>query len=388
MESKIPAVNLKLQHEPIRQEIESAIRQVLEHQAFILGPEVSQLEDALARMAHCTYAVGCASGSDALLLSLLALGVEPGDRVLVPAFTFFATAGSVARAGATPVFVDIDPRTFNISPAAIEQILHAEKANGRIKAIIPVHLYGQCAEMDAITELAKRHGLHVIEDAAQAILARFWQRPAGSLGTCGCFSFFPTKNLGAFGDGGMITTNDGTLAERLRTLRVHGAVKKYVHASLGLNSRLDTLQAAILLVKLRYLEKWTELKRQKAALYRSAFQRVGLADLEAICPDKAHPVVLPHEVPDADHVYHQFTIRAHRRDELSRHLATQGIEAAVYYPVPLHLQPAFSYLGVNAGACPEAERAAREVLSLPIYPEITEEQQARVVQEIRSFYAS
>ncbi len=388
MEPTIPAVNLRLQFESVREEIDASIRQVLERQSFILGPEVQELEQAVARAQDCSHAVGCASGSDALLLSLIALGIGPGDHVLVPAFTFFSTASSVVRAGATPVFVDIDPRTFNISPEAARQALASHNTGKPVRAVIPVHLYGQCSGMDALSEMAKQYDLHIIEDAAQAILAHYGRRAAGSMGDCGCFSFYPTKNLGGAGDGGMITTNDAPLAERLRALRDHGSVKKYTHACLGINSRLDTLQAVVLIVKLRHLEKWTELRRKRASFYRAAFSDTGLSHPSAAYPTREAPVVLPYVAPDAGHVYHQFTVRAYRRDELARHLATKGIESAVYYPIPLHLQEAFSYLRVQPGSCPESERAAGEVLSLPLYPEITEEQQARVVEEIKRFYNS
>ena len=393
MEPTIPAVNLRLQFESVREEIDASIRQVLERQSFILGPEVQELEQAVARAQDCSHAVGCAAGSDALLLSLMALGIGPGDPVLVPAFTFFSTASSVVRAGATPVFVDIDPRTFHISPEAVRQALASHNAAKPVRAVIPVHLYGQCANMDALSEMAKQYDLHMIEDAAQAILARYGRRAAGSLGDCGCFSFYPTKNLGGAGDGGMITTQDASLAERLRALRDHGSVKngsvkKYTHACLGINSRLDTLQAAVLIVKLRHLEEWTELRRKKASFYRAAFSDTGLSHPSAAYPTREAPVVLPYVAPDAGHVYHQFTVRAYRRDELARHLATKGIESAVYYPIPLHLQEAFSYLRVQPGSCPESERAAGEVLSLPLYPEITAEQQSRVVEEIKRFYSS
>jgi len=386
MNATIPAVALKSQYESIRGEIEAALRNLLERQSFILGPEVRELEQLVAQKHGCAHAIGCASGSDALLLSLLALGVGPGDQVIVPAFTFFATAGSVARLGARPLIVDVEPRTFNISPQAVEQALQRSKANGPIKAIIPVHLYGQCADMDALSELAKQHHLYIVEDAAQAILARYREQAAGSMGHCGAFSFFPTKNLGGYGDGGMITTNDSALAERLRSLRVHGATKKYFHTELGLNSRLDNLQAAILLVKARHLDQWTEARRTKAEFYRTAFQLAGLSDSTAAVPTQQRPIVLPYLAPHRTHVYHQFTVRAYRRDELSQSLAQRGIETAVYYPVPLHMQPAFSYLGDLAGQCPESECAANEVLSLPIYPEITEQQQTCVVEEMKRFY--
>ena len=386
MNWQIPAVNLKVQNESLREEIDRAIRQVVESGVFILGPQVSQLEEAMAQATGSAHAIGCASGSDALLLALMALSVGPGDGVLVPSFTFFATAGSVARSGATPIFVDIDPRTFNIDPSAAERILQQRAQTAQCKAIIPVHLYGQCADMDMLSKLSKQYNIAIIEDAAQAILARYKQQPAGSMGLCGCFSFFPTKNLGGFGDGGMVTTRDPAVAEKLKRLRVHGTVKKYVHASLGINSRLDTLQAAILLIKLRHLEKWTRLKQEKALFYRAAFQDAGLSNIGLTYPTQNYPVVLPFLAPENEHVYHQFTIRAYDRDALCSYLVSKGIETVVYYPVPLHAQEAFSFLGYRTGECPEAERAAKEVLSLPIFPEITENEQTRVVEEIKGFY--
>ncbi len=385
---KIPAVNLKAQYDSIRAEIDAAMRSVLERQAFILGPEVAELEKAVAAKHQCAHAIGCASGSDALLLSLMALGIGEDDHVIAPPFTFFATGGSIARTGAKPVFADIDPRTFNLSPAAVERSLESPKLKGRVKAIMPVHLYGQCADMDELLAIAKRHGLAIVEDAAQAILAHYKGRPAGSVGNTGCFSFFPTKNLGGFGDGGMITTNDGMLAQRLRVLRVHGAAKKYIHSVLGLNSRLDNLQAAILLAKIKHLDEWTRSKREKAATYRQALLRSGLCQPDAVYPSQRYPVALPYAAPDRDHVYHQFTLRVLRRDELALHLKEKGIETTVYYPVPLHVQEAFAYLGGKAGDCPESERSAAEALSIPVFAEITDQQQTRVVDEIKAFYAS
>ena len=386
MEHSIPAVNLKAQYHAIREEVEAALGKVLERQSFILGPEVEQLEKAIAQEHGCRFGIGCASGSDALLLSLMALGIGAGDSVIVPAFTFFATAAAVARLGARPVFADIDPRTFTISPAAAEDVLLSVKSRDRIRALIPVHLYGQCADMNALLQLAQEHNLLVIEDAAQAVLASYGQQAAGSMGVCGCFSFFPTKNLGGYGDGGMITTQDAALAERLRQLRVHGAVDKQTYATVGINSRLDTLQAAVLLVKMRHLEEWTESRRQRAAFYRKALLESGLCDPVAIYPASGCPVVLPHEIASAKHVYNQFTVRVERRDELVRHLASRGIETAVYYPVPLNRQPAFCGGENQPNPCPESERAAGEVLSLPIYPELTEDQQLQVVREIGRYY--
>ncbi|MBI3933928.1 MAG: DegT/DnrJ/EryC1/StrS family aminotransferase [Acidobacteria bacterium] len=385
-ELAIPAVNLRLQYEAIRGEVEEAVRRVFERQNFILGAEVAELEREMARRHDCAHAVGCASGSDALLLSLMALGVRPGDAVLVPAFTFFATASAVALLRAQPIFVDIDPRTFNISPVAVEQALR-ENHDSRVKALIPVHLYGQCADMDALTRVATKHSLTLIEDAAQAVLARHQGQAAGSLGRAGCFSFYPTKNLSAAGDGGMITTNDAALAERLRVLRNHGSADKVRFPLLGINSRLDTLQAAVLLVKLRHLENWTRLRNQKAEFYRRALSEAGLVSSGERYPCQQAPLVLPYHTPEADHVYHQFTVRAYERDKLAAHLEAIGIGTAVYYPVPLHRQPAFAHLTATA-ACPEAERAAAEVLCLPMYPELTESQQTYVVEKVQKFYSA
>ena len=385
-ELTIPAVNLKLQYETIREEVEAAVRRVFERQDFILGAEVAELEREMARRHDCSHAIGCASGSDALLLSLMALGIGPGDAVLVPAFTFFSTAGSVALLGARPVFTDIDPRTFNLSSATVEQALH-ENRSWRVKAIIPVHLYGQCAEMDGLMALAAMNSFAVIEDAAQAVLARHRGRAAGSIGQAGCFSFYPTKNLSAAGDGGMITTNDAAFAEQLRLLRNHGSADKQFFPVLGMNSRLDTLQAAVLLVKLRRLEDWTRLRKQKAEFYRQSFSGIGLAVSIEPYPSKEYPIVLPYEAQEAEHVYHQFTVRAYDRDKLSAHLDAKGIGTAVYYPVPLHRQPAFAALKPVA-QCPQADRAAAEALSLPMYPELTEAQQAFVVEQVRAFYRS
>ena len=383
---KIPAVDLKAQYKAIREEVEAAVRRVLDRQDFVLGEEVGELEREMALRHDCAHAVGCASGSDALLLSLTALGVGPGDAALVPAFTFFSTAAAVARLGATPIFVDIDPRTFNISPLAVERALR-ENASARVKAIIPVHLYGQCADMDPLCALAADNHLAVIEDAAQAVLAQYRGRAAGSIGRAGCFSFYPTKNLSGAGDGGMITTNDAEMAERLRLLRNHGSADKRVFPLLGMNSRLDTVQAAVLLVKLRRLEEWTRLRRQKAAFYRQAFAATKLVTPDAMYPSSQAPIVLPYCAPETDHVYHQFTVRAFARDKLAAHLEANGIGTAIYYPVPLHRQPAFAPLA-EPGPCPEADRAAAEVLSLPLYPELTESQQSYVVDQVRSFYHS
>lgn len=334
----------------IRGEIDAAVGRVLDHGQFILGPEVRALEERIAEYCGARFAVSCASGSDALLLPLMALGIGPGDKVVTTPFTFFATAGSIARLGAVPVFVDIDPVTFNIDPSRLAESLAANSAG--VKAIMPVHLFGQCAEMGAINEIAGRYGIPVIEDAAQAIGAEYEGKRAGSLGWCGCFSFFPTKNLGALGDGGIITTNDAGLAEKLRMLRVHGSKERYYHQEVGINSRLDSLQAAILLVKLQYLDEWTGRRRANAAVYRER-----LAGSE---------VGLPVERADMRHVYNQFTVRLRDRDGVRKRLAQSGVGSEIYYPVPLHLQECFAGLGYREGDLPESEAAAREVLSLPI----------------------
>ncbi|OFV99462.1 MAG: hypothetical protein A3F68_09060 [Acidobacteria bacterium RIFCSPLOWO2_12_FULL_54_10] len=388
METNIPFIHLKSQYASIREEVEAGIHKVLERQSFILGDEVKEMEELIARLHNCAHGVGCASGSDALLLSLLALGIGPGDKVIVPSFTFFATAGSVVRAGATPVFVDIDPRTMNISPSTVEQALADHDQKDIIKAIIPVHLYGQCADMDRLLSLAKQHSLPVVEDAAQSILARYGGRPAGSMGNCGCLSFFPTKNLGGAGDGGMILTNDSKLAELLHLLRDHGARERNFHILAGINSRLDTLQAAVLLTKAKHLPGWTEQRQQKAAFYQKLFLGAGICDPDAVYPTAKFPVVLPYTQPGNYHVFNQYTLRVARRKEMADYLASHGIGTAIYYPLPLHRQPVFSCLNYANDACPESERAASEVLSIPIYPELSDEQQAQVTGCINKFYSS
>lgn len=368
----IPQLDLKGQFQTIRDEVMAAVMQVIESQQFILGEAVHRLEEAMAAFCGTRYAIACASGTDALLLSLKTLDLGGGDEVITTPFTFFATAGAIHNAGARPVFVDIDPRTFNLDPAAVAAAITA-----RTRGIVPVHLYGQMAAMESILACAGRAGVAVIEDAAQAVGARVrvggqW-RCAGSLGLTGAVSFFPSKNLGGWGDGGMILTSDAERAERLRRLRTHGGAKQYHHEEVGTNSRLDTLQAAVLLVKLRHLKEWNARRRAVAARYRE-----WLEDLAG--------VQCPWVDPEGEHVFHQFTIRAERRDELRNYLRERGIGTAVYYPVPLHLQPCFEHLGYRRGSLPEAERAAAEVLSLPIYPELSIDQQERVVAAIREFY--
>jgi dTDP-4-amino-4,6-dideoxygalactose transaminase len=365
----VPLLDLTAQYRTISDELDAALMEVVRSQRFILGPAVERLETEIATRVGSRHAIGCASGTDALLLALKALELEPGDEVILPAFTFFATAGAVWNAGLKPVFCDIDPITFNATAENMDAV-----RTPRARAIIPVHLFGQMADMAPIMELAGRHGLAVIEDAAQAIdaaqLMDGENRQAGSVGTAGAFSFFPSKNLGGFGDGGMITTDDDDLAERIRKLRVHGGRQMYHHEMVGTNSRLDALQAAVLSAKLPFLHDWTEARRRNAAAYDEA-----LGSLEG--------VAIPVALEGNRHVYNQYTIRAARRDALKQRLDENGIGNAIYYPLPLHLQPCFQELGGRPGDLPVAEEAAREVLSIPVYPELDEEQRAEVVQVLR-----
>jgi dTDP-4-amino-4,6-dideoxygalactose transaminase len=356
-------------NQPLRDEILDAITRVCDSGRFLYGPDVTKLEEAVAAVCETGHAIGCASGSDALLLSLMAIEVGPGDEVITPSFTFFATASPIWRLGAKTVFVDIDPKTFNIDPHEVEKAI-----TPATKAIIPVHLFGQCADMDAICGIAARHGLKVIEDAAQSICAEHRGRPAGSMGDVGCFSFYPTKNLGGFGDGGMITTKDEELAGKLRKLAAHGMKPRYHHSTVGINSRLDTIQAAVLNVKLTQLGKWTNQRRANAARYRELFTAAGLDAY----------LGLPQEQSDVFHVWNQYTIRVPdgRRNELRERLMERNIGSEIYYPVPLHLQECFAPLGYEPGSLPLTEQAADEVLSLPIFPELTKQEQQLVVERI------
>ncbi|HEY3138957.1 MAG TPA: DegT/DnrJ/EryC1/StrS family aminotransferase [Blastocatellia bacterium] len=373
MQPKIPLLDLNAQFETLAGEIQAAVSRVLNSQQFILGPEVRELERELAVYCQCAEAVGCASGSDAILLALMACGIGPGDEVISTPFSFFATAGSIVRLGAKPVFVDIDEATFNIAPDLIERAV-----TKRTKVVMPVHLFGQCAEMERISRVAATHEIAVVEDAAQAIGAEHKGRRAGTFGLIGCFSFYPSKNLGGAGDGGLLTTDDPEIAQSLRDLRSHGARKKYHHDRVGINSRLDSLQAAILRVKLPYVNQWAQARRDNAKRYRTLFEESGLAISEN--------VRLPQENQDALHVYNQFVIRARDRNKLRSYLAEKGIGTEVYYPLPLHLQPCFKDLGYEAGDFPESERAAQEALAIPIYPELGEAAQRRVVDMIALFY--
>jgi dTDP-4-amino-4,6-dideoxygalactose transaminase len=367
-----PFLDLKAEYATMKEEIGTAVEKVLESQQFIMGPEVRQLEAEIAAFVGSRFALGCASGSDALLLALMALGVDSGDEVITPPFTFVATAGSISRLKARPVFVDIDRVTYNLDPTLLEAAI-----TSRTKAIMPVHLFGLAAEMEKINEIARAHHLPVIEDAAQAIGARYHDRNVGNLGACGCFSFFPSKNLGGAGDGGMITTSDPELADRISVLRDHGSRKKYQYDLLGMNSRLDSLQAAILMVKFRHLEAMAQARRRNADRYRQLFRQAGL--------EKS--IVLPVQPEGLHHVYNQFVIRTPQRDQLREHLRNCGIPTEIYYPFPLHLQPAFAGLGYRPGAFPESEEASRQVLALPVFPQMTEEQQKVVVDRTAEFVA-
>jgi dTDP-4-amino-4,6-dideoxygalactose transaminase len=374
---KVPLLDLKAQYRTIRDEILKVTEQVYESQYFILGPHVETLENEIAEYCATQYALGVSSGTDALLISLMAASVGPGDQVITSPYTFFATAGSIVRVGARPVFVDIDSETYNISPQEVENALFGmnEAERARVKALMPVHLYGQCAEMEPILQIAAKYNLCVIEDAAQAIGSEYDGKRAGSMGDFGCFSFFPSKNLGAFGDGGIVTTNSREHYEQLKTLRVHGSRPKYYHRFIGGNFRLDALQAAIVSVKLKYLDGWSRGRRENANKYRILFAEAGLDEIQ-----------LPVEKQNR-HIYNQFIIRVpEKRDELRQFLQQEGIGTEVYYPVPLHLQECFAYLDYKKGDCPVSEQAATRTLAIPIYPELTDDQQAYVVQKIKEFH--
>jgi len=362
-------VDLKKQYLSIKEEIDQAIQRVLNSGKFILDKEVEQLEKEVAKYCRARYAVGVNSGTDALFLSLMALDIGSGDEVITTPFTFISTAEVIALRGARPVFVDINPRTFNVDSSKIE-----EKITKKTKAIIPVHLYGQSAEMEKIIKIARKHNLYIIEDVAQAVGAKYKKKMVGSIGDLGCFSFFPSKNLGAYGDGGMILTNNKKWADKIKALRAHGAKKKYFHEVLGINSRLDSIQATILNVKLKYLAKWIKSRQEKAKIYNKELKNVA-------------EVKIPPVKKTTDHAYHQYTIRVKNRDRLKKYLEENKIPTMIYYLTPLHLQPVFKYLRYNEGDFPEAEKAAKEVLSLPIYPELSLKEQILVIKKIKEFYS-
>jgi dTDP-4-amino-4,6-dideoxygalactose transaminase len=384
---QVPLLDLKSQYAPLRQEIEHAIRDVCDRQQFVLGPRVAALEAQVAAYSGAANGLGVSSGTDALLVALMALDIGPGDEVITSPFTFFATAGVIARLGARPLFADIDPRTFNLDPRAVRDVIarHCDRSGDRlvntrtggvVKALMPVHLYGQMCELDELGVIARQHGLAVVEDAAQAIGAELADgRRAGSVGDVGCLSFFPTKNLGAFGDAGMCLTNDAALAQRLRILRVHGGEPKYYHELIGGNFRLDELQAAVLLVKLKHLDDWTAGRRRNADHYDELFRSAGLEGA----------LTLPFRTRGSRHIFNQYVVRVPRRDDLRLHLAANGVGTEVYYPVPLHAQRCFAYLEHSPGDFPEASLAAGEVLALPIYPELTPEHREYVVRKVAEF---
>lgn len=363
----VPLIDITRQYTPIRAQIDAAIKKVMDHGQFILGPEVKQCESAIASFCGTKYAIGVASGTDALLIALRACGVVPGDEVITADFSFFASAGVISRVGARPVFVDIDKSTYNIDPSKIEAAITT-----RTKAIMPIHLFGQCADMDSILEIARRHNLKVIEDAAQAIGSKYKERQAGAIGDAGCFSFFPTKNLGCAGDGGMIVTNDDEIARQASILRVHGGASEYHHEMIGYNSRFDTIQAALILAKLPYLSAWTEARRVHAEAYNTAF--------------KGLPIVTPAVGSGNYHIYNQYTIALEKREELTERLKEKRIGHKVYYPLPFHLQKCFSGLGYKKDDFPNSEWAAQAVLSIPVFGEMTGAEQGEVIRAIKEFY--
>lgn len=367
----VPLLDLKAQYQAIKIEIDSAIEQVVKSQQFIMGSAVTKLETSVAQYCGCAYGIGVSSGTDALLVAMMALGISANDEVIIPTYTFFATAGSVSRLGAKPVFVDMEPDTYNLDTGAVEK-----KITAQTKAIIPVHLFGQCAEMDPVLSIARKYNLKVIEDAAQAIGADYQGKRAGSMGDAGCLSFFPSKNLGGFGDGGMVLTNNNDLAEKIRVLRSHGSKPKYCHKIIGGNFRLDTLQAAVLMVKLKYLDSWTDARQKNARDYDALFQDTGLLPARVQIPARKKN----------RHIFNQYVIRAERRDALQAYLKEKEVGTEIYYPIPMHLQECFTVLGYKKGNFPAAEEAARSSLALPIYPELALEQKQHVVNCIKAFY--
>ncbi|HEY2496500.1 MAG TPA: DegT/DnrJ/EryC1/StrS family aminotransferase [Candidatus Angelobacter sp.] len=380
--AEVPMLDLSRQYASIRDEVLAAVTRACDSQRYILGDEVAAFEREFASLCATTDAVGCASGTDGLWLALAAADIGPGDSVITTPFSFFATASSILRAGAKPVFADIDPETLNLDPTSVEERLR--KSPQGTRAVMPVHLYGQCADMDRFTQIALEFKLHVVEDAAQAVGATWNGRRAGSLGLAAAFSFYPTKNLSAFGDAGAVTTNDPALAERMRSLRNHGGKQRYYHDEVGANSRLDSIQAAVLRVKMQYLPKWNDARRERAQTYDRLLTGAGLTKTGA---DSTAPVVSLKTLPAAHHIYHQYVIRVRDRDKLRIFLGERGVGSEIYYPIPLHLQKCFAYLGYAAGDLSESERAALDVLALPIFPELQEDEQRHVVQSIADFYS-
>lgn len=375
----VPLLDLQRQYRQIREEVLAAIERVCATQQFALGAEVEALEREIATFIGASAAVGCASGTDALWLALLAAGVQPGEPVITTALSFFASASSIVRAGCRPVFVDIDPETLNIDPRLVRKELAGGKSQAR--ALLPVHLYGQCADMDALQAMADEFGLTVVEDAAQAIGAKWRGRRAGSMGMTAAFSFYPTKNLSAYGEAGLVTTSRPEMAQRMKNLRNHGSPRRYHHEEIGWNCRMDAIQAAVLRVKLPHVERWNQQRRERAATYDRLLASAGFGSGGNSALRRLRVF------PDAHHVFHQYVVRAERRDELRAFLTERKIGTEVYYPIPLHLQPCLSYLGYSPGDLPESERAAREVLALPMFPELTEEEQSWVVESIAEFYS-
>jgi len=395
----VPLLDLRRQYESIRQEVLAAIARVCDSQGFILGPEVEALEREISAFTGAVAAVGCASGTEALWLALVAAGVKPGDSVITTAFSFFASASAIVRAGATPILMDVERGTLNLDARLVRKRLHTNRPKN-LSAILPVHLYGQCADMDAFAGIGEEFNLAIVEDAAQAIGAAWRGRGAGSLGTAAAFSFYPTKNLSAYGDAGIVTTTNRDMAEHMRRLRNHGSPRRYYHEEFGWNGRMDAIQAAVLRVKLPHLAAWNEARRQHAATYDKLLAEAGLVSKSGVSKSRVSksttgigstspadsPVQLLERDPHATHVFHQYVIRAKRRDDLRAFLADRKISTEIYYPLPLHLQPVFSYLGLNEGDLPVAEQGAKEVLALPMFPELTEPEIRRVVDSIAEFY--
>jgi len=380
--AEVPMLDLSRQYASIREEILAAVTLACDSQRYILGDETVAFEREFAALCGSADAVGCASGTDGIWLALAAAGIGPGDSVITTPFSFFATASSILRTGAKPVFVDVDPETLNLAPAKLEERL--KSAPQGMRAVMPVHLYGQCGDMDSLDRLATEFELHMIEDAAQAVGATWNGRRAGSLGLAAAFSFYPTKNLSAFGDAGAVTTNDARLAERMRSLRNHGGKQRYYHDEVGANSRLDAIQAAVLRVKMPHLAKWNDARRERARTYGRLLSSSGLTKTGA---DSAAPVVLLKTLPGAHHIYHQYVVRVRNRDKLRAFLSERGVGSEIYYPIPLHLQKCFAYLGYTPGDLPEAERAALDVLALPMFAELEEDEQRHVVESIAEFYS-